>query len=359
MVLKGKVFMNDSRSKQKTRKRKKLRWRSNIFLVLLILLLGGGVYLYNTYHNVAQAVSKMNKPLSGALSATQASKKLKNLEPVSILVLGDDHRSDEPDSNTDTMLVITINPKTKTTKMLSIPRDTRTKLIDKKDPSKDSVDKINAAYSYGGPEMVIDTVENFLNIPIDYFVSINFQGFEDIINAVGGIDVNNKYPFELDGVTLKAGPQHLNSHQALEYARMRHQDPRGDFGRQERQREVISLLINKGKSVSTLTNYNQILKDLSNNMTTNLTLDDMISILTSYKSAAKKMDNLEVEGQGATIGYTWYLLVDNQERQTLSDELRATLNLPPSPVTRFYKGTGIRNNFSTTRMTVRQLHEQI
>jgi LCP family protein required for cell wall assembly len=322
-------------------------------------LFSGGAYFFNVYHNVAQAVDKMNKPLLRDLSSTQASKKLKNLEPISILVLGDDHRSDEPGNNTDTMLVITINPKTKTAKMLSIPRDTRTKLIDKQDPRKDTVDKINAAYSYGGTEMVIDTVENFLNIPIDYYVDVNFQGFQDIVNTVGGIDVNNKYPFELNGVSLKAGPQHLNGYQALQYARMRHQDPRGDFGRQERQHEVISKVINKAESMSTLLNYNNILKALSNNITTNLTFDDMISIASSYKPSAKNIENMpEVEGQGATISNTWYLLVADNERQTLSNEIRASLSLAPSPVTKFYKGTGIINNFSTTKMTVRELHEQ-
>lgn len=350
--------MKDSRINQKKRKRKKVRWLRISLFVLFVLLLSGGIYFYNVYSNVAQAVNKMNKPVLKDLSANHASNKLKSLDPISILLIGDDHRSDEPGSNTDTMIVITINPKTKTTKMLSIPRDTRTELIDKQDPSKNTVDKINAAYAYGGPEMLIDTVENFLNTPIDYLVEVNFQGFQDIVNAVGGIDVNNKYPFNLNGVTLKAGPQHLNGYQALQYARMRHQDPRGDFGRQERQHEVITKVANKAKSMSTLVNYDQMLKALSNNITTNLTLDDMIKLATSYKPAAAKIENVpEVEGRGATIGHTWYLLVADQERQTLSDELRASLNLTPSTITKFYKGTGIIDNFSTTKMTVSELHE--
>ncbi|MDP4104205.1 MAG: hypothetical protein Q8935_04570 [Bacillota bacterium] len=110
--------------------------------------------------------------------------------------------------------------------------------------------------------------------------------------------------------------------------------------------------------MSTLVNYDKMLKALSNNITTNLTLDDMLKIVTSYKPAAEKIENVpQVEGLGATIGQTWYLLVADQERQTLSDELRASLNLAPSPVTKFYKGTGIINNFSTTRMTISELHE--
>src|SRR5689334_3230249 len=122
--------MQDSRINQKKSKRKKVRWFRFTFLVLFILLFGGGAYFYNVYSNVAQAVNKMNKSSLSDLSSNKASKKLKNLDPISILLVGDDHRSDELGNNTDTMIVITINPKTKTTKMLSIPRDTRTELID-------------------------------------------------------------------------------------------------------------------------------------------------------------------------------------------------------------------------------------
>lgn len=354
--------MNDSNSNRRImrRKKKKLRWFRISFVVFLILLLSGGVFFYNVYNNVAKAVSKMNQPLSKDLSAKgNSDAKIKNSDPISILLLGDDHRAvGEPGNNTDTMIVVTINPKNHTTKMLSIPRDTRTKLVDDKDPSKNTVDKINAANDFGGTEMAVDTVENFLNIPIDYYITVNFQGFQDIIDAVGGIDVNNQYPFELDGVTLNAGPQHLNGLQALEYARMRHQDPKGDFGRQLRQQEVISKVIDKGKSMSTLFNYNKLLNVLSNNITTNLTLDDMMGMISSYKSATKNINHLQVEGQGATLDYVWTLLVDDSERQTLSDELRESLNLSPSPVTKFYKGTGITNNYSTTKMTVSELNEQ-
>lgn len=351
--------MKDTRAIQKRRKKRRLRWFRISFLLFLILLLSGGIYFYNVYNNVAQAVNKMNLPFLHDLSSKQADNKIKNLQPISILLVGDDHRSNNPGSNTDSMIVVTINPKTNTTKMLSIPRDTRTLLVDKKDPSLDQIDKINAAYGIGGPEMLIDTIENFVNIPIDYYVEVNFQGFADIINDVGGIDVDNKYPFQLDGVTLNAGPQHLNGQQALEYARMRHQDPQGDFGRQERQREVISKVVHKGMSMSTLVNYNQILESLSSNITTDLTFDNMVTVLTTYKSAANKISNLpEVEGQGATVNSTWYLLVADQERQSLSDQLRASLNLASSPVTQFYTGTGIINNFSQTPMTVSQLNEQ-
>jgi LCP family protein required for cell wall assembly len=230
-------------------------------------------------------------------------------------MVGVDERKND-NGRTDSMLVITINPKTKTTNLLSIPRDTRTKLINTSNPSKDRMDKINAAYAYGGIQESIDTVENLINVPIDYYIKVNMEGFKDIVNSVGGIDVNNKYAFELDGVTLKTGPQHLNGTQALQYSRMRHQDPRGDFGREERQREVISKIIQKGKSVSILTKYKDVLNALENNIQTNLTLDDIIGIQKSYKPAAQNINSFQLQGTNTTINKTYFYKIDDEERQS-------------------------------------------
>ena len=118
------------------------------------------------------------------------------------------------------MLVLTVNPQLKSTKIVSIPRDTRAELIDKSESDNDTVDKMNHAYAYGGIEMTIDTIENFLNT-IDYYVKVNMEGFKDIVDSVGGIDVYNKYEFELDGTQLDVGQYQLDGEEALQYARMR------------------------------------------------------------------------------------------------------------------------------------------
>jgi LCP family protein required for cell wall assembly len=340
---------------KKQMKKAKLRWSRIVMLTLLVILIGVGAYLYHVYNDVTSAVKKMNVPL-----ATKKTPKVNfnNLDPISILMVGVDERKGDS-GRTDSMIVITVNPKTQTTKLLSIPRDTRTKLINKSNPSKDRFDKINAAYAYGGMEESINTVENFINVPIDYYIKVNMQGFQDIVEAVGGIDVDNKYAFELDGVTLKTGPQHLTGIQALEYARMRHQDPQGDFGRQERQKEVISKIIQKGKSISVLTKYNSILKALENNIQTNLTLDDIIGIQSSYKTAAKNMESLQVAGTGVTINEIWYYQVEDQERQSLSDQMRESLGLQTEPVpkiidTKAATQNNLATNTSNTAKTTTQ-----
>ncbi|MED4225103.1 LCP family protein [Neobacillus cucumis] len=325
--------MNRTRSnlKQGKRKRRKVRWLRVSMFLLFILLVAGGSYAYSVYHNVALAVSKMTSPLTRELSAKREKQvEFNHSDPISILLVGVDERKGDS-GRTDSMIVATINPKTKSTKLVSIPRDTRTLLINS-NSTKKRVTKINAAYAYGGIEETIDTVENFLDIPIDYYVKVNMESFKDIVDAVGGIDVNNKYAFELDGVSLKTGKQHLDGIQALEYARMRHQDPLGDFGRQQRQREVISKIIAKGKSFSTISKYDDILNALEKNIKTNLTLDDMIGIQSTYKPAAAKMESIQVDGEGKTINGIWYYLVDDATRQKISDELREHLGLAKDTV---------------------------
>ncbi|MEH7274661.1 LCP family glycopolymer transferase, partial [Neobacillus vireti] len=273
--------MNITRAVRK-QKKKKGNWFRVTLLIIFFMLAGSGLYFYNVYSDVASAVDKMNNPISREVSEKREEKiEVQEKDPISILMVGVDEREGD-NGRTDSMLVITVNPETKTTKILSIPRDTRTQLIDKTKTKKDRIDKINHAYAFGGIEMSIDTVENFLNIPIDYYIEVNMQGFKDIVDAVGGIDVDNQYAFELDGVTLEEGPQHLDGIEALSYARMRKEDPRGDIGRGERQREVISKIIDKGKSLSTLTNYTDILDALENNIKTNLTLNEIIRMQSSY-----------------------------------------------------------------------------
>lgn len=323
--------MNNTRIRKRTKKKLK-KWVLITLFTFFILLGGSGFYFFNVYHDVASAVDNMNKPISRKVSEKREEKvEFTKKDPISILMVGIDER-DGDNGRTDSMLVLTLNPETKSTKLLSIPRDTRTKLIDNENPKKSFVDKINHAYAYGGIEMSIATVEHFLNIPIDYYVEINMEGFRDIVDAVNGITVDNQIEFELDGVTLKKGRQHLNGTETLAYARMRKEDPLGDIGRGQRQREVISKIIEKGKSLSTLTNYDDILDALENNIKTNLTLSEIIGMQSSYKPAADTIEKLEIEGSNEKIKAVWYYMVEDSTRQTLSDQLRQHLNLPTETI---------------------------
>ncbi|MEW8987355.1 MAG: LCP family protein, partial [Bacillus sp. (in: firmicutes)] len=279
--------------------------------------------------------------------------KFNRKDPISILLVGVDERNGDS-GRTDSMIVMTLNPTLKTSKLISIPRDTRADLI-KSDGKLHSHDKMNHSYAFGGIEMTINSIENFLNIPIDYYVGVNMEGFKDIVDAVGGIDVNNQYAFELDGVTLAKGDQHLDGTEALMYARMRKEDPRGDFGRQERQREVISKVIDKGTSLKALTKYNNILKALEKNIKTSLTMDDMLGIQKNYKPAVEFMEKIEIEGTGGLIFNgkqdIWYYTVTDETRQELSDQLREHLGLPKTKIKPSSKQSKIEKQTNTESET--------
>src|SRR3954462_10782757 len=142
--------------------KKKKKWLRVTGIVLFVLLIGIGVYAYSVYNSLQTAVETMHHPVNRVSEKRTEEVELHNKQPFSVLLLGVDQRKGDK-GRSDTMIVLTVNPKLNSVKMLSIPRDTRTEII-----GKGKEDKINHAYAFGGVEMSMNTVENFLDIPIDY-----------------------------------------------------------------------------------------------------------------------------------------------------------------------------------------------
>jgi LCP family protein required for cell wall assembly len=289
-------------------------------IVVGIIAVSLGVYAYSIYsilHKTEVAIVKPIKKTTKRVEQVNVEKK----QPFSILLLGVDHRKNDV-GRSDSLILLTVNPTNHTTKMVSIPRDTRTEIV-----GKGKVDKINHAYAFGGVQMTVNTVENFLNVPIDYYLEVNMEGFRDIVNAVNGVDVYNDYDFTYEGVHFKKGSLHLSGTDALKFSRMRKLDPRGDFGRQLRQRQVIEAVIKKGANFSTLSNYKEVLLAIQKNVTTNLKINDMISMQKDYREAATKVDEVQITGQGKKIDRIYYLEVPDTEKQKITSELRSQLEL--------------------------------
>jgi polyisoprenyl-teichoic acid--peptidoglycan teichoic acid transferase len=241
------------------------------------------------------------------------------LKPISIMLLGVDER--EGDSGrSDTIIIVTVDPKDDNMLMFSIPRDTRTEIV-----GKGMDDKVNHAYAFGGTQMAMDTVENFLDTPIDYYVKVNMESFKDIVDAVGGVNVNNPFAFTDGGFTYPEGNQELNGEEALAYSRMRYKDPKGDLGRNDRQRQVITSIIDKGVRVSSITKFDNILSILSKNVKTNMTFQEMKDIQNNYKGARHKMQSTEIKSTGKMIDGTYYGIVDDTERERIQNLLNEYL----------------------------------
>jgi LCP family protein required for cell wall assembly len=303
-------------------KKNKPTWLKVIAIVILLLVIGVGAYAFTVYNSLTNAVDTMHQPIERDKSEKrQDPVTLDKKQPFSVLMMGVDKR--EGDSGrSDTLIVLTVNPNTKTTKMLSIPRDTRTEII-----GKGKEDKINHAYAFGGVEMAMATVENFLDIPIDYYMQINMESFQDIVNAVGGVTVNNDLDFSEGGFHFPKGEILLDGEKALSYARMRYKDPRGDFGRQSRQRQIIQAVIKEGASFSSLTKFDDIFKALGQNVKTNMTFNEMVDIQKNYKDAGKSIQQIEVSGSGTKIDGIYYYMVPDEEKQKLQQTLKEHLEL--------------------------------
>lgn len=302
--------------------KKKRKWLKVTGIILLILAIAAGAYSYTVYNSLKSAVETMHQPIERKQSEKrQEPVTLEEKDPFSVLMLGVDERQGDR-GRSDTIIVLTVNPNSNSVKMLSIPRDTRTEII-----GKGKEDKINHAYAFGGIPMSMDTVENFLDIPIDYYMQVNMEGFKDIVDAVGGITVQNDLDFTQDGFHFPKGEVNLNGEKALSFTRMRHEDPRGDFGRQLRQRQIIQGVIKEGASVSSLTNFSNIFAALGKNVKTNLTFDQLMDIQKNYKDAGKNIQQMEIKEQGTKINSIYYGLVSPEEKQRVQTELKTQLEL--------------------------------
>ena len=301
-------------------KKKILFW---ILGIIGVLVIAGGVYAYTVYSNVSNALNTVHKPLDRDKSDKRDKKvEIADNKPISILLMGVD-QEDNGTGRSDSLMLFTLNPQKKSMKITSIPRDSYTEIV-----GKGKKDKINHAYAFGGIDMSVKTVENFLNVPVDHYIEVNMAGFRDIVDAVGGVDVNNDLEFTSRDQHFAKGNIHLNGETALKYTRMRYEDPRGDFGRQMRQRQVIQAVIKKGASVSSLASYGDVLKAIEKNVKTSLTQDQMFDMQKNYKDCMENSEEIQIPGDGhkAADGI-WYYYVPDAAKQDITNKLRSHLEV--------------------------------
>lgn len=267
--------------------------------ICLLLLFGSGGYVYQKASQTMQEV-QVQVPVKASVETEKAVEQKKGL---SFLLLGVDQRKNET-GRSDTIIVVTIDPKTNKSQMISIPRDLKTEII-----GNGSNDKINHAYAFGGPQMSLDTVSHLLDIRIDYFAEINLDGFTDLVNAVDGVTVENDINFSYYEMQFPKGELSLNGKEALAYARMRYDDPRGDFGRQIRQRQVVQAVADKMTEDFSIRRFNAVLEALGKNVKTNVPFSVARTVATDYRDALRNVETLSLDGKGGIESdgiYYWH-----------------------------------------------------
>ena len=318
--------MEERRSRYR---KKKKRTGLKIFMGLaLVFITVVGIYVFDVYRNIDSTTNEIYEPVDEEVEQVRSSSAdLSSKDPISILLLGVDTgdlgRTER--GRSDTMMVVTVNPNTKKSTLLSIPRDTYTEIV-----GYGTNDKLNHAYAFGGNSMAINSVQNLLDIPIDYYVTVNMAGIQEIVNAVGGVDVVSPLTFTSTGYTFYEGDvTHLDGAAALAFARMRYEDPNGDTGRQARQRLIIEGVVDKVTSASTLVNYQNILGSLSNNVQTNFQMKDYLALQgNDYLAAARNITSEQMGGSGGIgddgIYYNW---LSEEELYRVQSLLQSELEL--------------------------------
>ncbi|HHD7875648.1 LCP family protein [Enterococcus faecium] len=310
-----------ARRRRKSRGKKIFLIILAVLIVLVLTIVGVGAKLYldlshsieKTYESVERTQGERTKPVD-----------LDKKESFSVLLMGIDTgdlgRVDQ--GRSDTMMVATVSPEDKQTTIVSIPRDTYVDIV-----GRDTKDKINHAYAFGGTAMAMDTVQKYVDIPIDHYVSINMKGLKELVDAVGGIEVNNDFTFSQDGYDFPIGKITLNGDQALSYSRMRYEDPNGDYGRQGRQRKIVEGVAKKVLSLKGVSNYQSVLNALESNMKTDMSFDEMKKIALDYREAFGTIKQDQLQGEGFMQDNISYQKVSDQELDRVKKELKDQMNL--------------------------------
>lgn len=292
--------------------------------IVLVLCSGSLILFVKVYGDIKSTAEEIYTPVGEFISEsrTQPVDIIIKKEPISALILGVDER-DGDGGRSDTMIVLTVNPTLETTKMLSIPRDTYTEMI-----GKGFKDKINHAYSFGGMEMSVKSVENLLDIPIDYVVKVNMESFIDIIDIVGGITVENTLAFNYEGESFPVGKLEMDGEKSLKYVRMRYDDPSGDFGRQNRQKQVIQGVLQESMSLNTVWNYKSIFEAVEKNIELNIVFEDLLQIRKNYGDSFKQIEQLYMNnGTSMMKNHIYYYLPDESELQGIQGNLKEHLEI--------------------------------
>lgn len=287
-------------------------------LVLIALFVCGGLFFaYQIYETVREAVLTLGLPDLGnlpalAMGAQPASADLPNIaagERVNVLVLGIDRRpSEKCPCRTDVMMIASIDPKTNTAGLITIPRDLYVPIPQVGENRINTANFYGDLYKYpgGGPALAMKTVEYNFGRRIHYYVLVDFSGFRKVVDTLGGIDIcvpkaidDPTYPDENFGyrpIHIPAGCQHMNGEQALEYARTRHGD--NDFGRSRRQVQILMAIRDKALRLDLLPKLPSLLQTMWGTLQTDMTPQVVIALAAAASKV--KIENIKT----ATIDQT-------------------------------------------------------
>ncbi|WP_404276132.1 LCP family protein [Exiguobacterium undae] len=289
------------------KKQPRIGWRIASAVLLLFVLTVSATTGF-AFLKFQQTADSFITPLKGTKKLP-----LEVMQPVNVLLIGVDERKNDP-GRADAIMLLSFNPKTKQATSLSIPRDMQVTI------ANGEKTKINHTYAYGGVEETIETVERTFETKVPYYAKINMDGLIELVDAVGGVTVDNPSAFSWNDRRLQKdyaeGKIKLDGLEASGYARMRKQDPLGDMGRQIRQRQVLEAVGMKLAGPDILTNLEEISRVLKNNFSTNITFSEAAQLAQENQTGFERLKPLKLDGEGyiASDG-VWYFFASDQSMQ--------------------------------------------
>lgn len=295
-------------------------------LILVIMALLALIYIFYKVHNLDHSIHH-------ALDRDKSDlreKSVKDGDPVSIVIYGIDEDAQRKHQNlgqrTDSIVMMSINPKDHKTVMVSIPRDTRAKIV-----GRGTTEKINGAYAYGGPDMAVKSLEKLTNVPVDHYAAINMDGVKTVIDEIGGVDINSNASFTVENqYQFKKGQKyHMSGKQALAYMRARKEEGAGgDSGRQLRQQQVIEAVAKEGLQIGSITKIDGIFKAAEDNVKTDLSLGQLNKMRQNYNDAQDNVERDTIQGENK-IGNDnlWYFYPDENNLNKVMKKYKDNLDL--------------------------------
>ncbi|MFT9267779.1 LCP family protein [Oenococcus sp.] len=343
--------------------------RNILLTVFGVFFIAIGITFFIAYSNIKGAINTNTFVPTKLKKSRDVNSVLNDGRPVSILLMGTDtgELGRSWVGRTDSMILVTINPKTKRTLLMSIPRDSMIAIPGYEDTFPQ---KINAAYEYpangqGHPETTIRTVQKWLNVPIDFYAVVNMGALEEVVNRAGGISVksplsfafssdtahaygahlyrftkdSDQYSYYADGINLTKTSRVMDGTAALAFARMRYEDPLSDYGRTLRQRLILEAIAKKAGSLIPQIINQRFLNSISKQAQTDLSFNDMLALGSKYRSAIKRIDSDHLQGVGYKYGLISFEIIPTKERQRATDKIRKFLGLPAGQTGPKFAGT--------------------
>ena len=298
--------------------------KASAVLIIIVFVVGLGIVNYPEV-----GVSLLENIIANKRSTTESEttglKSGSNLQDsFNLLVVGADARYQEQ-NRTDTVMVVSFDLKTERIGVLSIPRDTRVRL-----PEDKGYHKINAAYAYGGIKLTKQVIEEEFQIPIDYHLQVGYQGFEELVNKLGGVEINVKNDLDyVDqaadlNIAIKAGQQNLTGEQALNYIRFR-DEITGDIGRIERQQKFVKAALKQLLNLKTVLNLPGLIEQAMAAVKTNIELKEAVGLIRNFADInLNQVAMVVLPGEPDYIEGISYWLPNQKESETLINSLITT-----------------------------------